>query len=301
VQNILFRADSSSTIGTGHIMRDLVLAEQFEDSNIIFATQNLPGNINHNIEEKNYRIETLDSNNLEELINIVEKYNIDMVVIDHYGIDYDFEKALKEITCVTIFVLDDTYKMHYCDILLNHNIYADSSKYKNLVPKNCELRCGEKYTLLRDEFIKAKGKKKALTDEETKNIFIAMGGSDIAHLNSQIIKVLEKFENIEVNIVTTTANQNLKELQLLVEDKTWVNLHINSNKIAELMAMSDLAIVTPSVTMNEVWYMQIPFIAIEVASNQRYMTEYLKLSEYLVLPEFNAVSLFENIVRLIDV
>jgi len=67
------------------------------------------------------------------------------------------------------------------------------------------------------------------------------------------------------------------------------------------MAMSDLAIVTPSVTMNEVWYMQIPFIAIEVASNQRYMTEYLKLSEYLVLPEFNAVSLFENIVRLIDV
>ena len=45
--NILFRADSSSTIGTGHIMRDLVLATQYKDANITFVTQNLDGNINY--------------------------------------------------------------------------------------------------------------------------------------------------------------------------------------------------------------------------------------------------------------
>ena len=50
-KNILIRADSSSTIGTGHIMRDLVLAKQFPDAHIIFATQDLPGNINHKIQE----------------------------------------------------------------------------------------------------------------------------------------------------------------------------------------------------------------------------------------------------------
>ncbi|HIP11896.1 MAG TPA: UDP-2,4-diacetamido-2,4,6-trideoxy-beta-L-altropyranose hydrolase, partial [Arcobacter sp.] len=32
---MLFRADSSSQIGTGHIMRDLVLAKQFKNANII--------------------------------------------------------------------------------------------------------------------------------------------------------------------------------------------------------------------------------------------------------------------------
>jgi len=94
--NILFRADSSSTIGTGHIMRDLVLAEQFEDANIIFATQDLSGNINHKIEEKDYAIEILNSNNIEELIDIIKKHSIEMIVIDHYGIDHDYEKALKE-------------------------------------------------------------------------------------------------------------------------------------------------------------------------------------------------------------
>ena len=47
-KNILFRADSSSTIGTGHIMRDLVLAQKYAKAghNIIFATQDLNGNIN---------------------------------------------------------------------------------------------------------------------------------------------------------------------------------------------------------------------------------------------------------------
>ena len=33
--NILVRADSSSYIGTGHIMRDLVLAKEYKNENII--------------------------------------------------------------------------------------------------------------------------------------------------------------------------------------------------------------------------------------------------------------------------
>jgi spore coat polysaccharide biosynthesis predicted glycosyltransferase SpsG len=124
--NILFRADSSSTIGTGHIMRDLVLAKQYRDANIIFATQNLDGNINHKIVEDGYNIEILKSNEIEEIDILVKKYNIDMIIIDHYGIDWRYEKELK-IKNPTLFflILDDTYERHYCDILINHNISAD--------------------------------------------------------------------------------------------------------------------------------------------------------------------------------
>ena len=57
--NILVRADSSSSIGTGHIMRDLVLAKQYKNENIIFATQDLIGNIKHKIIEAGYKIELL--------------------------------------------------------------------------------------------------------------------------------------------------------------------------------------------------------------------------------------------------
>ena len=70
--NILIRADSSSYIGTGHIMRDLVLAKQYPNQNIIFATQNLDGNINYKIIEAGYRIELLESNDFEELNEIIK-------------------------------------------------------------------------------------------------------------------------------------------------------------------------------------------------------------------------------------
>jgi spore coat polysaccharide biosynthesis predicted glycosyltransferase SpsG len=112
VKNILFRADSSSLIGLGHIMRDMVLASQYKDSNIIFATQDLPGNINKSVQDASYTIEILKSNDMDEVLPLITKYSIDLVVIDHYEIDYKYEKKLKEKTGVTILSFDDTYEKH---------------------------------------------------------------------------------------------------------------------------------------------------------------------------------------------
>ena len=288
MQNLLFRADSSSTIGTGHIMRDLVLASQYKNANIIFATQNLDGNINDKIKEAGYEVELLRSNSSKEVVELVKKYNIDLVVIDHYGIDYKYEKNLKKKTGVKIFSFDDTYEKHYCDILLNHNISADKKRYKNLVLENCELRCGAAYTLLRDEFIKEKKKRKKETDSKYKTIFLAMGGADYSNINIKILKVLQKFDDLKINLVTTTANKNLKELQEFVKNKKWINLYINSKKIAKLINKSDFAIITPSVSANEVHFMNKPFIAIKTADNQDDMYRYLKKKKFLVLEQFTS-------------
>ncbi|MDA7818230.1 UDP-2,4-diacetamido-2,4,6-trideoxy-beta-L-altropyranose hydrolase [Sulfurimonas sp.] len=299
MKNILFRADSSSTIGTGHIMRDLVLASQYKDSNIIFATQKLDGNINAKIKEAGYKVKTLKSNSLKEVTQLVEKQNIDLIVIDHYGIDYKYEKKLKDKTDVKILSFDDTYEKHHCDILLNHNISANKKRYKDLVPEGCELRCGSEFTLIRDEFIKEKKKKEKLVNTENKTIFLAMGGADHSNINIKILKVIEKFDNLKVNLVTTTANANLKELKKYVKNREWINLHVNSNKIAKLMKKSDASIITPSVILNEIYFMQVPFIAITTAINQKDMYKYLKKQNFLVLNKFNKEKLKQSINKIL--
>lgn len=289
--NILIRADSSSYIGTGHIMRNLVLAKQFSKDQIIFATQDLEGNINHKIKESNYNIEILNNNNFEELNKLIKKLNIDMIIIDHYEINYNFEKKLKEQNLkLKIFVFDDTYEKHYCDILLNHNIYADEKKYRNLVPKDCELKCGTNYTLLREEFLEAKKQKQTIKKENRlKTLFIAMGGTDHKNLNITILKNIKIVckKNIKVNLVTTTANRNLEKLKRYCKDKEWINLHINSKEVANLMNQSDFAIITPSVTANEAYFLDLPFIAIKTAKNQKQMYKFLKRNNYFILKKFN--------------
>ncbi len=295
-KNILFRADSSSIIGTGHIMRDLVLSDSYHDSHIIFATQDLAGNINHKI---NYKTVTLESNDLDELISIVKEHEVDMLVIDHYDIDWEFEKKIKEKTGVKILSFDDTYERHHCDILLNHNIYADKNKYIGLVPKDCEIRCGGKYTLIRDEFKVEKDKSKSFKIQNSKfKIFIAMGGTDSANLNINILEVLQNFLNIHACVITTTANKYLTQLKEYVSEKKNITLHINTSQVAKLMKECDFAIVTPSVTLHEVIYMDIPFIAIQSADNQREMVEYLLQNRYSVVKFFDEKFLYKNIEKL---
>jgi len=275
-KSILFRADSSSIIGTGHIMRDLVLAKEFDGAKISFAVQELPGNINHKIAQEGYGIHLLHSNDAVELIDLIMQNNIEMIVIDHYGIDSLFEQELKAATGVEIFVLDDTYEKHHCDTLLNHNIYADATKYQGLVPESCELRCGANYTLLREEFHMEKQKGRVnRNDPQNYRVFIAMGGADHRNLNGAILDVLQQFPTIYADVVTTTANQNLEALQAYVKENEHIKLHINTDRIAQLMNEVDLAIVTPSVTLNEIVFLDIPFIAIQTAENQKFMVEYI--------------------------
>ncbi len=207
--SILIRADSSSAIGTGHIMRDLVLASQlqkeFSDAKIVFASQDLEGNINHKITEAGYENIELRANSKEELLELLKTAHVDLLVIDHYEIDSNYESYIKENYDVKIMALDDTYEKHHCDILLNHNIYADAKKYKNLVPKSCELRCGEKFTLIRDEFIREKAKKPYKSKKRKIGVFLAMGGADPQNLNQKILKILKKFDNIKVDVATTAV------------------------------------------------------------------------------------------------
>lgn len=266
-------------------MRDIVLAQSLEGE-VLFACQALQGSM---IEQIPYDVKILKTNEAEELIALITSLHIRFLVIDHYGIDAAFERTIKEATGVMLLSFDDTYQPHYCDILLNHNVCADATRYKNLVPKQCELRCGSAYTLIRDEF---KNEKK-ITRQKIYDVLIAMGGSDAANVTRDIVEILPK--SLQIAILTTTANAHLSELQAYVADQSNITLLVNSTEVAKIMNQSTLAILTPSVIVNEALFMQLPFIAIKIASNQDDMVVYLQEKGYAVLSSFDATLLKDTV------
>jgi len=291
--NILIRTNSSSHIGTGHIMRDLVLAKKYKNSNIIFACEDLKGNINQKILDEGSNLEIVKTNEVKEVLALIKKYKIDLLVIDSYEIDYKYEQNIKENSNVKLLCFDDTYEKHCCDIVLNNSISANKEKYKKLVPKTCEIKTGLKYSLLRDEFTSVKQNRRVL--KKKRRVFLAMGGADHSNLNIKILEVLKGCKNIEVILVSTKANKNLQKLQLFALKNKFVKLHINSNNIAKLLNSCDFAISTPSVTISEVMALSIPFIAIKTAPNQSDIAKYLKEKRFLVLEKFDKNILDKNI------
>ena len=293
--NIIFRVDSSSQIGIGHLMRCLVLAEKYKKNNITFAVQTLKGNANQKIIDKGYKLVLLADNSIEELCKNIELLNIEFIIFDHYGINDKFEKSIKDKTGIDILSFDDTYKKHHCDILLNHNIYADASRYSNLVPKSCEIRCGKEYTLIRDEFKKIKLRKRPINNKKLV-IFVSLGGADKNNISLIVLRILTDFKNILVNFATTNSNQNIGELKNYTKYLKNFNICVDC-KIAKMMNNSDVAIITPSVIGHEVMFMKLPFISIKTADNQEEMYQYLFKNNYPVFRENELNLLYKEIIK----
>lgn len=271
----LFRADSSSTVGLGHMKRDLVYATRLKNVDIAFASF-------ENVLELPYPTHRLKTKGINELISLCQNQKIEHLIIDNYDISHEDEKKLKEALDIKLSVFDDTYEKHFCDEIINHNISADRAKYI-LEPFT---QVSIIAPLIRDEFKKLHQRNR---DSKTQEVMIAMGGVDTQNLSPQIIPLCKDYQTIHV--ITSASNAHLNDLKGIPN----IVLHVDTDKMAEIMNQCDLAIITPSVIVHEALYMHLPFIAIKTASNQDDIFNYLKKTGHTVLETFEEDALSKSI------
>ena len=126
-----------------------------------------------------------------------------------------------------------------------------------------------------------------------------MGGVDTRNLILKITNnILNNFE-LDIVIVTSNANSNIDKIKDRIKGNKRIKLIINTNKIASLINNSRLVITTPSVTLNEVMYLNTPFIAIQNADNQNFMIEYLKENQLPHLTSYSDIYLIKEIRRIL--
>ena len=273
LKKILFRCDSSSTIGLGHVKRCLVLAKRLKeyDKNlkILFATQNLHGNINQEILKSGFSIYSIRDNSVEMLDYFVKGLQINLLIIDSYDIDYVYEEQLKiKNPTLKMLSFDDTINPHKSDMVLNHGIQAQEKEYKKLLPKKTKLFCGSEYTLLRDEFLEIKK-----TKVTRNSVVVILGGNDVLNLSSKITDLLlEINKKYKITVITTSVNPNIKELK---ENKN-IELLVDINNMASVIATKSLVITASEETLFEILALKKKFINIEIASNQKVVDKFLK-------------------------
>lgn len=292
-KNILIRIDSSSTIGLGHLMRTLLLANALKSSfAITFVTQDLKNNQNHLIKQNGFAHRISNSIDCNELLNIAKEIKPVLCIIDHYNVDTICEAKIKKL--YNLLVFDDEFKEHCADIVLNHSFIAKDKDYDYL--KGTTILAGSRYTLLKDDFLSHKNSFIPLGSLKGKKVLITLGGSDPLNLSLRIKKyLLTKESKLDVKIVTTSANVKLPYLKTADQE-----LIINSNDMAELMNKHDLIITSASSSLLEAFALKKPFIAIKCASNQSQTVDILRKQNLTnVIKNFNLFA-FERALNFIQ-
>lgn len=284
-KEIVIRADASSKIGFGHIMRCLTLADEIKQKNarISFVSREEDGNLITLINERGYKVYPLSKgfecgNDVILTKEVLASYNIlpDLLIVDHYGIDIVWESTIRSVAKKIMVIDDFCNRRHNCDLFLNQNYNVENESYYGLLQDNCIKLLGAKYSMLRPEFRKMRENLQKHNDI-VKRILVLMGGADNQDMTSKVLQAIKMLEinNITVDVVVGAANKYYKKIKSIVSNIHYATCHYDVENISELMSKADLSIGAAGSTTWERCCMGLPSIVIAIAENQINIAENL--------------------------
>lgn len=292
MQHIAFRTDATSQIGTGHFMRCLTLADGLKQrgAHICFVSRDLPVHLRDMLAAKDMEFVPLGSGttlfspgdlahaswlgtsqaqDAQTTIQALSGQSWDWLVVDHYALDARWESALRG-TVKKIMVIDDIAdRQHDCDVLLDQNFYTDmQTRYMGKVPSHCELLMGPRYALLRDEFRQLRERVKPRTGNVNR-ILVFFGGVDADNYTAQAIEALSEIDipDLHVDVVIGAQHPCREQIKTACVRHGFI-CHVQTDKMAELIAAADLAIGAGGSATWERCCLGLPALLVALADNQ---------------------------------
>lgn len=293
---ITFRVDASATIGTGHAMRCLTLADTLnkQGASCTFISRHLPVYLQKLIESSGHKsiriggdcqsepsdelphanfLGTSQSQDAEQTLAVLKELRADWLIIDHYAIDSHWESEMHS-AAKNILVIDDLAdRDHKCDLLVDQNLYADmNTRYCERIPSSAKALLGVQYAMLRPEFKEARQHAVA-RKRNVRRLFVFFGGMDSANFTLPVLNALTalKLKGIEVDVVIGSEHPTRDAIQTICQQENYT-CHIQTNKMAELLLSADAAIGAGGSTSWERCCLGLPSLAFIVAPNQDALT-----------------------------
>lgn len=297
---VFFRVDASAQIGIGHLMRCLTLAEALRERGvgIRFFCREHTGNLIALLHQKAMPVTVLPSQAINDLtfaedyaawlgvtqvedagqtIEAINGEKPDWLVVDHYGLDIEWEQRLRPHVSKLIVIEDLANRHHDCDVLLDQN-YSDGGekRYGYLVPENCRLLLGPRYALLRSEY-SAHRKTLRTRNGQVRKVLVFFGGTDPQNMTGLALEALSQaaLRHLDVDVVVGSNNPHRETLAKQARERPQTTIYGPLPHLADLMAQADLAIGAGGATTWERMCLGLPTVVISIAENQRTASEAL--------------------------
>jgi UDP-2,4-diacetamido-2,4,6-trideoxy-beta-L-altropyranose hydrolase len=289
-RNLVFRVDSSSRLGFGHVIRCLNLADKLSESNkfeIVFISRSLAGSAINIIRDRGYKVclisekkdmlskSTFDwkhdvDRTVEELIQLKPCW----MVVDNYEIDYQWHNRVRPYVS-NIMVIDDMPNRKFdCDLLLDQTFGRKKSEYASLVSENCKILVGSKFALLNAKFsaLRESSKLRRRKHSRIKRVLISFGGSNNSiKLLSTILRGIEYFDWSSPPKIDLVLGHNIDPIDLIkiMLPTLDIKIYKSVNNMQELIFNSDIAFGAAGISTWERCCLGLPTITIGISENQR--------------------------------
>jgi UDP-2,4-diacetamido-2,4,6-trideoxy-beta-L-altropyranose hydrolase len=291
---VLVRTDSSDLIGIGHFMRCLTLASALmaDGARVIFACRHAtdfavaslkkadielvrPEETDGQTDElcHSHWLGTSQVQDASETCSLVSEDHFDWVIIDHYALDFRWERHIKK-RAKRVLVIDDlSDREHDCDVFLNQNIVSKiGSVYSKLVNEHCTKLIGPKYALLRDEFSVLR-RRVDLRIPPISRVLLFFGGGDELNVTAQALEAVHNvlvrngLVGLHVDVVIGSAHAAGCSIEKSCEDFGF-KVHVDTMRMADLMSKADIALGAAGASSWERCCLGLPTILVSVAENQ---------------------------------
>lgn len=282
--SIYIRADGDAQIGLGHLVRCMALAYMLkEEFSISFVYKYAPESIIEEIEKAGFSL--LKIKNEEDFLVILNSGGI--VVLDHYGLDSDYQKEIKQKGCKLVCIDDLHDKEFFADLIINHAPGVKAMNYRS--QPSTQFALGLDYVLLRPAFLEAAKQERKI--KGLKTVFICFGGADYRNLTRQCVHQVVELNIFEkIIVVIGSAYQKKEELLKFTNNIPNLSIYhsINEGRIVDLMNISDVAIVPASGILLEVLSSGCRVISGKYVDNQRHLhSQYKSINAFIDADNFS--------------
>jgi UDP-2,4-diacetamido-2,4,6-trideoxy-beta-L-altropyranose hydrolase len=284
MNTLVIRADASSQIGIGHVMRCLAIAQAWLECGgaVSFVSSQLPTSLRERIRSEGVEAvemscEAGSDDDARQIVAMARGRKAEWGVVDGYEFGLEYQRQLRNSGLKLLFLDDYGHANGYCaDLVLNYNAYAREDSY-HLGPE-MRLLVGPRYVLLRKEFSSWRGWKRE-TPRAGSKVLVTLGGSDADHVARTVIQALSlvKVDGLEAKVVLGGDSARRAELEPLVSaSQGRISLAYNADNMPELMAWADVAIASAGSTVWELCFMGLPALLIDLVQHQRLVAETLE-------------------------